>query len=126
MTLLNQQRINYLLFTILFLAIGYCLNSVYRPYAYTNNLTDFGLADAGNNLIFVPGIYFLLLLVHNKPFVDYWTDILIILGFYILVEILQLVNLVPGTFDWKDICALSIGAMLTMILTNSLHSKMMK
>ena len=97
--------------TCVFLCAGYLLNSVYRPYIYTNGIADFGLADAGNNLIFVPSVYFLLLLVRNRPLTTYQGDILLILGVYLAREVLQLVGAIPGTFDWLDLIGLTIGAM---------------
>lgn len=101
--------------------IGYLLNSIYRPFAYANHIKDFGLADAGNNLIFVPGIYFLNLLVRNKPIFTYFKDILLVLSLYLFVETLQMLDIIPGTFDLMDIIGLIIGAMLTFILSKRIH-----
>lgn len=116
-----MQR-TYLIFTLFFLLSGYLLNSIYRPFAYANQINDFGLADAGNNLIFVPGIYFLNLLIRNKPILTYFNDILLILGFYLLVELLQMLAIIPGTFDFMDIIGLIIGALLTFVLSKRMHS----
>ena len=37
---------------------GICVNLIYRPFVYQNHLNDFGIADIGNNLTFIPVIYF--------------------------------------------------------------------
>lgn len=117
----DRMRAVYLMITVILLCTGYFLNSIYRPYIYSNNITDFGIADAGNNLIFVPGVHFLLLLIRNKPLTTYLGDILLILGVYMSIELFQLFGLIPGTFDWQDMTGLVIGAMVAFALTNHLH-----
>lgn len=114
------MRKYYFILTLVFLWCGYILSSVYRPYAYQKEITDFGLADVANNIIFVPGVYFLILAIRNKPLVSYFYDIVLIWSIYISIELLQYVDLVPGTFDWADISGLTLGAVLAVVLNNVL------
>ncbi|WP_164112819.1 MULTISPECIES: VanZ family protein [Sphingobacterium] len=115
------MRKYYILLSLTFLWGGYWLSSIYRPYAYECDLQDFGLADAGNNLVFVPGVYFLILSVRNRPLVSYFKDIVLVWGLYVFIEVLQYSCFVSGTFDWLDITALTIGAVLTFYSTRILH-----
>lgn len=95
--------------------LGYLLSSVYSPYVYQQQLVDFGLVSAAN-IIFVLGVYFLILAVRNKPYISYFYDILFVWGGYVFLEMLQAVQFVLGTFDWADIGALTIYAMLVVTL----------
>lgn len=115
------MRKYYTLLSLLFLLTGYFLSSVYRPYVYKNNIQDFGIADAGNNIIFVPGVYFLLLLARDKPLISYYYDILLIWGVYVFIEILQFLKLFPGTFDVNDLIGLTVGTMFTYLISKKIH-----
>lgn len=116
-----DMRKQYFLLTIFFLYAGYFLNSLYRPHIYQNNIADYGIADAGNNLIFIPGVYFLLLLVRDKPIITFFYDIMLLMGLYTSFELLQFFSFVPGTFDYNDISALLLGGILTAYISNQMH-----
>ena len=49
------KRETYLTISIAVFAIGIILSSLYRPYIYRNNITDFGFADTIGSLVSVIG-----------------------------------------------------------------------
>ena len=51
---------------ILFFLYGLLINSYYRPYIFKNNINDFGIADIGNNIIFIPAVYIFLHIIKTK------------------------------------------------------------
>ncbi|AUS06418.1 VanZ family protein [Pseudotamlana carrageenivorans] len=105
-----------IIYAIIFYSIGFFLNSIYRPYVYSNEINDFGIADMGNNIVFVPGVYFLLSLISKKPIKGIYKDIFIHTSFLIFFEVLSLFINGIGTFDFKDIFALLIGAGITYLI----------
>lgn len=106
------------LFLIYFflLVLGYFLSSIYRPYIYSNKINDFGIADIGNNIVFIPSVYILLLILLKKPLIGYKADIIFHFIILSLMEILS--NFIPniGTFDLKDILGLFLGCILTFFI----------
>jgi len=102
-----------------FLIINYVLSSIYRPFIYNNKINDYGLADIGNNITFVPGTYFMVLLFRKKPFFGFYKDIYFHTSFLILVEVLSKYIKGIGTFDYKDIFGLLFGAFLTYLIVKS-------
>ena len=115
------MRKQYFLLTVAFFYLGYLLKSVYLPYVYQNNIVDSDMTMVASNLILVPCICFFLLLVRNKPILTYFYDILLILGFYIGFELLQIFGFVPGIFDYNEISALLVGGILTAFVSNQVH-----
>ena len=114
LTVLSRRTIAfYLLF---FLLMGFFLNSWYRPYIYSNEIDDYGLADIGNNISFVPGVYFLLLLIRQKFSFGILKDIFVHTTILIFLEIAALFIGGIGTFDFKDIIGLLIGAGITYLI----------
>lgn len=107
-------------YSIIFTVLNYLLSSVYRPYIYSQDINDYGLADVGNNVIFVPGIYFIVLLIRKKPFFNYNRDIYFHTVILIIVEILSKYYNGIGTFDYKDIIGLALGGSLTFLIVKPL------
>lgn len=103
---------------ILFLLYGLLINTHYRPYIYKNNLNDFGIADMGNNITFIPMVYFLLITLRTKFLFGRYKDIF--LHFFILstVEVLSYFFKYLGNFDFKDILGLFFGAVITYFLAS--------
>jgi hypothetical protein len=86
----------------------------YRPYIYEHNIFDFGIADIGINLFFVPSVSLLYSLfkkdICTKPqFIQ-----LVKYNFIALTSVELLSGVFPflGHFDIMDIIGLSIGAIL--------------
>lgn len=106
------------------LSYGFIINSIYRPYIYVNKIYDFGLADIGNNLLFIPTSYYLIKLFSGNNFFPSKTNVLlqfIILSFF---EIISLFLPYFGTFDIKDILALLFGTLTVLFLEfNELKSE---
>ena len=111
-----MKKTETIVYSIIFLVIGYFLSSVYRPYIYSNEINDFGIADIGNNVIFIPGIYFLSQLILKKPIIGTYKDIIYHTFFLIVIEILSFFVKGIGTFDSKDILGLIIGAGITYLI----------
>ena len=101
---------------IVCLIYNFIVNSIYRPYIYSNKINDFGLADIGNNVTFIPGVFILFRLFGSKYIFSKNKDIIFhfcVLGF---VEILSAFIPHMGTFDPKDLFGLFLGALITYFL----------
>lgn len=96
------------------------INVIYRPYIYINNINDFGLADIGNNIFFIPGVYFMLNYIKKKPFFGLVKDIYFHLLILLIIEFLSKNLKIIGTYDIKDVFALVLGAIITHIMVNKL------
>ena len=88
---------------------------VYRPYAYSAGLDDFGFADTmGNSLGVITQIFCLLAVMHSN-----WRQGLKVIAFavcgYIAYEFLQLI-LPKGTFDLKDVIATAVGGAIALVI----------
>lgn len=94
---------------------GIILNTFYRPYIYLNKIDDFGLADIGNNLTFIPGVYLIYLYTNKTQKLIDPSYCLLILG---LIELASYFVPFLGTFDIKDIIGLSIGTLFLKIFLN--------
>lgn len=105
----------------LFFILGICflynfaINNFYRPYIYANKINDFGLADIGNNVVFVPTLYLVLSIVRKKFIISKYLDIIYLLGVLCIAEILSAFVPNIGTFDFRDIIGLFIDAILVYI-----------
>ena len=97
---------------------GLLINTYYRPYIYKNNLNDFGLADVGNNITFIPGTYLLLIVVRTKFLFGRYKDIFLHFIILSIVEVLSYFFKYLGNFDLKDIFGLFIGATITYFIAS--------
>ena len=111
-----MRKIEKIIYILIFYSIGFFLSSVYRPYIYSNKINDFGIADIGNNVIFIPGIYFLCNVIFKKPILGTYKDIVLHTSVLIVAEILSYFINGIGTFDFKDIFGLLIGAGMTYLI----------
>ncbi len=111
-----------IVYFIIFLVINYVLSSIYRPFIYSNSINDYGLADVGNNIIFIPGVYFMVLCLRKKPFFGFYKDIYFHLLFLTIVEVLSKYIKGIGTFDYKDIVGLLLGGVITILIVK-IHLK---
>jgi hypothetical protein len=115
----KKQKVLY--YFLIFIIASTLINTFYRPYIYSNNIYDYGFADIGNNLFFIPGIYFMTLVLWKKPIFGYIKDIYFHLFILIFLEILSNYIRFIGTFDIRDILALFAGAGLTFFITLKLN-----
>ena len=89
--------------------------NIYRPYIYTNNIDDYGVADSiGNSGGIIVQIFFMLAIL-NSPRKKVFRVIGFIVIGYILYEILQ-PYLPRGVFDWKDIYGTLIGGVISLFI----------
>ncbi len=116
----NFNKISLIFICFLFILINFLIVSIYRPFIYSSKINDFGFADIGNNLLFIPTVYIFLHITKTKFIFDKYKDIT--LHFFILsfVEVLSYFFKGIGTFDFKDILALFFGAILTYFIAKKL------
>lgn len=103
------------LFLSICLIYNFLINTFYRPYIYANKINDFGFADVGNNIVFIPIAYLFLYAIRKKFIISKYLDIILHFGVLCIGEILS--EFIPniGTFDFKDILGLFIGAILVFL-----------
>ena len=100
-----------------FILISILINVWYRPFIYKNQLFDFGIADIGNNLFFIP-IAHLGLFVSRKKFIyGKFKDIIFHFLILSIIEILSYFIGIFGVFDFKDLIGLFLGAILTFFIS---------
>ncbi len=112
---MSKKYFSYLLLCLLY---NYLITSCYRPYIYSNKINDFGLADIGNNIIFIPGVYLLMRLFNQKYIYSKKGDILF---HFIALSGLEILSaFIPhiGTFDIKDIIGLFVGALILYLFVD--------
>jgi hypothetical protein len=112
MAKINHTQVGIFIKTGICCIYGFFVNTYYRPYIYSHKINDFGLADIGNNITFIPGTYFLLRLFDQKHIYSKKEDI--IFPFIALSSLEILSAFIPhiGTFDIKDIVGLLVGALI--------------
>lgn len=107
-----NYRVRYFIVFVIVVSIGLIANYTYRPYVYSNNLQDYGLADTIGSLVCVIGASFsgLSFKVSSK------SELRSIKIAIIVMYILEFVQLPPtwGTFDWKDLVAITISSIITL------------
>jgi len=109
----KKNKSKNIILALVFLFLGFFLSTFYRPYIYENKIQDFGIADVGNNIVFIPAVYFLTLSYRGNYLWSKYGDIKFHLILLIILEISSLFFKGIGTFDFKDIIGLLIGAFLT-------------
>jgi hypothetical protein len=93
---------------------------VYRPYVYSQDLNDFGIADMmGNHLGTVTIVFFTLAVSHAGR-----RDGLVMMA--AIVPGLALYEFAQGlmrdsTFDWRDVVATLIGGALSILIYLTIH-----
>lgn len=101
---------------VLFFILSFILSNYYRDYIYNNKLNDFGLADIGNNILFIPSVYILILIFYKKNLFGKYIDILFHFLILTLIEVLSYFIDNIGTYDFKDIFGLAIGSLVVILL----------
>jgi len=96
---------------------------IYRPYIYSHGIHDLGLANTIGNLGGVVVIAFFDATIANwtPQETTSYTWFLIVPGL-MLYEFLQ-GNLLRGTFDWGDIGATLLGAVIATALNRRIHAE---
>lgn len=112
-----KKRSQNILLLILFYLLSVLISTFYRNFIYKNKIIDvLYLADTGNNLFFVPSIFIITLIVNNKFYYGKYKDPLMIFLVFFLIELISFYFKFLGTYDFKDIIALFIGLIITLIL----------
>lgn len=114
---MNRTKALYLF--LLFLSYSIIVTSIWRPYVYSHKIFDFGIADIGNNIAFVPGVYLAVNLFNKRFMVSKYADIWISFCLLTFVEIASYYVPHIGTFDLKDILGLFIGSLLIYFIVKN-------
>lgn len=101
---------NYIYLMLICLTYSILIGNFYRPFIYSHKINDYGFADIGNNLSFIPGVYSIIFLLKGKYIYSKFKDVIFYFIFLSLVEISSYFIPYLGTFDFKDIIGLFIGA----------------
>lgn len=121
----DKLRFIYLGVFLLFFALTETGRELYRPYIYSNNIKDFGIADTIGNLFgTITQIYFMLFLLYpnyknGKFFFPFF-----IIG-YSVYECWQLF-LPHSNFDYKDIIATIIAGIVAYLLYTRIYKIIIK
>lgn len=116
---IDSKRIIYFVIAVIFFFLTEIGRNIYRPFIYTNNIDDFGIADSiGNSGGIIVQIFFMLAIL-NSPRKKVFRVIGFIVIGYILYEILQ-PYLPRGVFDWKDIYGTLIGGVISLFVLISI------
>ena len=112
---IDRLRVLYSAIAVLFFFITEIGRNIYRPYIYSNNIDDFGIADSiGNSGGIVVQLFFTLAIL-NSPGKKVFRVIGFIVIGYIVYEILQ-PYLPRGVFDWKDIYGTLFGGVISLFI----------
>jgi hypothetical protein len=112
---IDSIRIIYFLIAVSFFFLTEIGRNIYRPYIYSNDIDDYGIADSiGNSGGIIVQIFFMLAIL-NSPRKKVFRVIGFIVIGYILYEILQ-PYLPRGVFDWKDIYGTIIGGVISLFI----------
>ncbi len=112
---IDSKRIIYFLIAVLFFFLTEIGRNIYRPFIYSNNIDDYGIADSiGNSGGKIVQIFFMLAILNSPRKKVFHVIGFIVIG-YILYEILQ-PFLPRGVFDWKDIYGTLIGGVISLIV----------
>ena len=112
---IDIRRISYLVLFLWSFGITEIGRFVYRPFIYSNNINDFGLADAIGNLGGIIVQIFFILTLLNPPQKKAWVFITLLPIGYVAYEILQ-PYLPRGVYDIKDVWGSFIGGAIAALL----------
>ena len=112
---IDSRRIIYFILAVVFFFLTEIGRKIYRPFIYTNNIDDYGIADSiGNSGGIVVQIFFTLTIL-NSPGKKVFNVIGFLVVGYILYEIMQ-PYLPKGVFDWKDIYGSFMGGAIALLM----------
>ena len=112
---IDSQRIIYFVMAVIFFFLTEIGRKIYRPFIYSNNIDDYGIADSiGNSGGIIVQIFFMLAVLNSQGKKIFRVIGFIVIG-YILYEILQ-PYFPRGVFDWKDIYGTLIGGLISLFV----------
>lgn len=92
------------------------MSNPYREFIYRNDINDYGLADVGYNLFAVALLMLLSWIKRSSLTKNELFDVILFYLGYLLYELLSYWFPVFGTFDFKDIIALTVSFLISLIL----------
>ena len=108
----NLYKYRYTIVFIISFGLAFLLSNSYRNYIYYNNINDFGLADAGANMVIVIVLLSSFWMFGIKPSNNKVRDLIYVTTFYILAEIASFFIPLFGTYDLTDIIGYLTGALI--------------
>ena len=112
---IDTHRIIYLFIAIASFFITEFGRFVYRPFIYSNNINDLGIADSIGNLGGIVVQIFFMLAILNSPKEKGIRVIGFLVIGYIVYEVAQ-PYLPKGVFDWKDVYGTAIGGLFSAVI----------
>ena len=112
---LGPMRGVYFVTFAIFLILTEIGREIYRPYAYQNEIQDFGFADVIGNLLGTVAIIFFCLGVNHANRVQAIRITLFVTVGVTIYELLQPV-LPKGVLDWKDVVSTPIAGLFSLVL----------
>lgn len=110
--MLKHPKIYFAIFAVA-VSLGLLLSFFYRPYVYSNNVNDFGLADTIGSLVSVVAFFFLFWSMKHASKREKNIHIIFAVIIYSVVwELFGHIGLI-GSFDWKDMVAAAISGIAT-------------
>ncbi|MCU4175238.1 VanZ family protein [Carboxylicivirga sp. N1Y90] len=113
--LIDNHRVLYAIIAFICYVITEMGRFIYRPYIYSNNISDYGLADTIGNLGGIIVQIFFMAAVFNSKDKKRWNLIAFLCAGYILYELAQ-EYLPKGVCDIKDIIATLIGGIIAVFI----------
>ena len=108
---MKQINLTYGITGLIAVITGFLLKAYYRPFAYQNDLADFGFADSAPSFFYVIGFSQLLLLKKTRyP----WSIILAVTLGSVAYELIQSGHSAP---DQPDIIASVLGGTVSYLIT---------
>ncbi|MDH3321828.1 MAG: hypothetical protein OEM04_02500 [Flavobacteriaceae bacterium] len=112
---IDSKRVIYFMIAVLFFFLTEIGRKIYRPYIYSNNIDDYGIADSIGNLGGIIVQIFFMLAILNSPGKKVFRVIGFVVIGYIIYEILQ-PYLPHGVFDWRDVYGTLIGGVISLFI----------
>jgi hypothetical protein len=119
LTFSRTRAVNLLIAALAF-ALTEIGRDVYRPYVYSHNLNDFGIADTLGNHLGTVTIVFFSLAVSYAGRRDGLIMMTVIVAGLVLYEFTQQL-MQDSTFDWRDVVATFVGGLISLLIYLPLH-----
>ena len=117
------MKYKYIFTIIISYLIGLFISVPYRDFIFSNNIEDFGLASMGSSLVSIILLCNISWLMKWKLLRNKVLDIIIIMIIYEIVELSSFAFPIIGTFDYLDMFALMISAIITFCISLMLDFK---
>ncbi len=113
---MNKAKVVFILLGLVFIALTHVGDTLYRDWAYANQVNDFGLADYLPSITGTITAVFLLIGLSKEPLSDAPRNACWVMVGCVIYEVGQ-PFLGTGVFDWQDIVAvITTGCVMALLL----------